>query len=180
MSESPSTQVAADVDLLAACCTSLDTDLCTLDREYDSALVTRKNIIDKLHSAVMVADISLDNKDPELLAAQMTAIKVLDDLLGGQEKNTLNRAKIKLSKVTTDNESAMGVNVKAIMSILNGTDGDVVVEDADFVSQQRAVEEAFHRSGSVIIDEELVTSNDVSELSDTMNVNILNIRPSDE
>lgn len=175
------TAPVADDALLRACTTSLDQDLCTLDTEYDRARSIRNTVIDKLYAEIMIADVKLDNKDPDQLAAQMSAIKVLDDLINGQEKNTLNRAKMKLNKTAVDTVGSIGLDVRSIAESLNnmGTITDTQFEQNQAKNEQ-LIQEAFELSGSVIIPEELMTDNDVSILSETMNVTVLNRRADED
>ena len=144
-------------------CTTLERDLHTMDTAYDTILEKRSRIIDKLEASVMTMKLDLDKDDAEQIEAKMQAINAYSKLLTDQEKNVHSRAALKLKNKDVDQRKDLAINVsEVIASIQQGVAMPRVVLNEK--EREKLITDMFDSAGCVIIEEELVTTSDVSDI----------------
>lgn len=156
---------------VAAICSSLEEDILQVDSVFNHTRTIRQRVIERIETAVMTMEIDPDRDDAETFSSKMRAVEALSSLLNDQEKNVINRANIKLKKKDSDQAHALGINVVELMHQVNNMHNSDSFGNRFKITEQereRLIQQAFDAGGTVIIQEELVESNDVSELSDIL------------
>ena len=158
---------------VAAICSSLEDDILQVDAVFNHTRTIRQRVIERIETAVMMMEIDPDRDDAETFSSKMRAVEALSGLLNDQEKNVINRANIKLKKKDSDQAHALGINVVELINQVHNMPNSENFGNRFKISEQerdQLIDRAFDAGGTVIIEEELVESNDVSELSDVLAV----------
>jgi hypothetical protein len=126
-----------------------------LDSEYQETSTIRKQLIQKLSTAVMGHDLDFKLESSFKMEAFMSAVNSLSGLLNSQERSAFDKVKLSLQERKDEDTKSSSEAITHFLKLITMNDGKNYANPIDINKASEQVEQQFDTLGIKIPDTEL-------------------------